>query len=515
MSQPKQTMDAASKQTLVLTLMGLWAFACCVIYLSTVSGMVNIWSRSDTFTHGYLVAPISLWLAWRIRDKLLPAISQGPTLWFAALMIPCALAWLLAYLVSVQLVMQLAFVSMLVIGLATIMGLQAARLALFSLGFLFLAVPMGLGLEPPMMDLTARYTVKLIQFTGIPVYQTGRFFELPTGRWSVVEACSGVRYLIASFTLGLLYAHLNYRSLPKKLAFILASILVPIVANVIRAYLIVMLGHLSGMKLAVGVDHLIYGWIFFGFVMFILFWIGGFWADQGSLDSGQASLTTATVPARSAWLALFLSVSIACAGPTLVTAMQRSMPDGLLEEISSMEAEVGWNCESPVSGFWLPREGDADRRIGFSCVGEVPVQVFADQYLWKKQGKEIADFRSGLRGSGQRSWRVMADRKRDFYRVDTKPLSTREAMLRDGAGNEVLVAGWYLVDASPTASPLGSKVLEAMHKLQGSHVLSSRIYLAVPVGADGEAAARAMLTEFISKNSVRLNKTFSTTRSGP
>ena len=42
----------------------------------------------------------------------------------------------------------------------------------------------------------------------------------------------------------------------------LLSIVVPIVANGGRAYMIVMIGHLSGMKLAVGADHLVYGWVF-------------------------------------------------------------------------------------------------------------------------------------------------------------------------------------------------------------------------------------------------------------
>ena len=70
---------------------------------------------------------------------------------------------------------------------------------------------MGEDLVPPMMDLTAATTVWLVKLTGIPVYREGLYFTLPSGDWSVVEACSGVRYLIASFTLGLLYAHLSYR----------------------------------------------------------------------------------------------------------------------------------------------------------------------------------------------------------------------------------------------------------------------------------------------------------------
>ena len=55
---------------------------------------------------------------------------------------------------------------------------------------------------------------------------------------------------------------------------------VPIIANGMRAYMIVMIGHLSGMKLATGVDRLIYGWLFFGLRMFIMFWIGRYWRED-------------------------------------------------------------------------------------------------------------------------------------------------------------------------------------------------------------------------------------------
>ena len=40
--------------------------------------------------------------------------------------------------------------------------------------------------------------------------------------------------------------------------------MLPVLANWVRAYIIVMLGHLSGNTIATGVDHLVYGWVFFG-----------------------------------------------------------------------------------------------------------------------------------------------------------------------------------------------------------------------------------------------------------
>ena len=76
--------------------------------------------------------------------------------------------------------------------------------------------------------------------TGIPVYREGLQFVIPSGTWSVVEACSGIRYLIASFTVGSLFAYLSYRSLHQAAASSSACpLLVPLVANWLRAYMIV------------------------------------------------------------------------------------------------------------------------------------------------------------------------------------------------------------------------------------------------------------------------------------
>ena len=55
----------------------LWAtalFALCLLFLygQTTLSMIAIWSRSDTFAHGFLILPISLWLIWERRDYLAP-----------------------------------------------------------------------------------------------------------------------------------------------------------------------------------------------------------------------------------------------------------------------------------------------------------------------------------------------------------------------------------------------------------------------------------------------------------
>ena len=64
--------------------------------------------------------------------------------------------------------------------------------------------------------------------------------------------------------------------------------------------MIVMLGHLSGNTLAVGVDHLIYGWVFFGIVIGLMFLIGARWSEPEPADLLHAGGTARRLPPRSA-----------------------------------------------------------------------------------------------------------------------------------------------------------------------------------------------------------------------
>jgi len=256
----EQALPKPWKMPLVLTALVLgWVV---VGYWKTVESMVGIWERSETFAHGFVVLPIALWLIWRQRGRVAadsPCPSR-PALWA---LLPIGCAWLAGSLAAANALAQLALVALLVFCVPALLGWQVARKLAFPLGFLVFAVPLGEFLIPLLMDWTARFTVLGLRLSGVPVYQDGLEFVIPSGNWSVVEACSGIRYLIASLMAGTLFAYLNFHSLKRRLAFIAVSAVVPIVANWVRAYLIVMIGHLSGNRLATGVDHLIYGWLFF------------------------------------------------------------------------------------------------------------------------------------------------------------------------------------------------------------------------------------------------------------
>ncbi len=249
------------------------------------------WDASDTYIHGMFVVPAVAWMIWSQRSdclKLTPSTSYLGVLGVAIF----GLFWIFASIAGIAVGQQLSLFAMLPMLVLSVFGCRVARTVWYPLLYLLFAVPMGEFLIPSLMQFTAWFAVKGLQLTGIPVYWEGLMFEIPSGNFEVVKACSGIRYLIASIALGYFYAFLTYRSTKRRLLFIALSIIFPIVANGLRAYGIVMIAHLSDMEYATGFDHIIYGWVWFGVVMLVMFWIGSFWREDGKptdSESGNSS----------------------------------------------------------------------------------------------------------------------------------------------------------------------------------------------------------------------------------
>ena len=100
-----------------------------------------------------------------------------------------------------------------------------------------------------MMNWTAEFIVVALRLSGVPVYHEGTYFSIPSGDWWVIEACSGIRYVFACFTVSTLYAWVVYRGTARRLLFIVAALAIVVVANG-SGYAIVMLAHYSNNGLA-------------------------------------------------------------------------------------------------------------------------------------------------------------------------------------------------------------------------------------------------------------------------
>lgn len=392
-----------------------------VAYRGTGLAMVTIWERSATFTHAFLVPPIVAWLVWRQRDVLRGLTPRAvPAL--VPLLVLLAAVWTLGDLADVNSVMQPAFIALLVAGVPTLLGWQVTRALLFPLAFLFFAVPLGEFMTPVLMQYTADFTVATLRASGIPVYREGLQFVIPSGRWSVVEACSGIRYLMASFMVGSLFGYLNYRSQRRRWVFCALSLVVPVVANWMRAYLIVLVGHLSNNEIATGVDHLVYGWLFFGIVITALFFIGARWSEPdapaadrlravggggGRPSAGRLLVVALAAAAAVAWPAWLQTPDTTPAGlprltlPEPAAPMWRSVDEPLTPwrpAILGPRAERAGTYAGPDGRVSLHLAYFRQQQEGSKAVSSLNALVNPSDHAWRAESLGAADTAGGPRG---------------------------------------------------------------------------------------------------------------------
>ncbi len=476
------------------------------LYRDTMVAMVSIWYRSETFTHGFLVLPISLWLVWR-RRQWLAAAPLRPSFGVLPVIAGAALLWFLGALVAVNAVTQLAFVALIVLSVPAVLGRSAASTIVFPLGFLFFAVPIGEFLLPQLMAWTADFTVFALRMSGVPVYREGLSFVIPSGSWSVVEACSGVRYLIASLTVGTLFAYLNYQSLKRRLLFAGVSIVVPIIANWLRAYMIVMLGHLSGNKLAVGVDHLIYGWVFFGVVIMLMFIIGSRWSEPESMNVPSGAEPAQVHEAASItgiWMvALGLAVLVSLPHFALSTLERRVTTAAIQLELPDKLAQ-GWRADDSDGLNFEPAFQNPSAQVNRRYAAQNgTVGLYVGYYRDQHDGHEMVSSGNVLVTSKDPWWTQLSNGSRLITlageQVTVRAVQLHQNTLAGRSADGPLVA-WqlYWLNGRVTASDYAAKVYGAMDRVMG-HGDKSAVIVVYAL-KDQTQDSEALLQNFLSAN---------------
>ena len=488
-----------------------------LLYWSTAAGLVQIWIRSETFMHAFLVPPISAWLLWRERDRL-AAITPRANAWMLLPMAGVAALWLLGQLAAVNAATQLAFMAMEVLAVPAVLGIRFARAAAFPLAFLFFAVPLGEFLLPALMQKTADFTIAALRLSGVPVYREGLMFVIPTGQWSVVEACSGVRYLIASFMVGTLYAWLMYRTTRRRVIFMGVSLVMPLLANWVRAYLIVMLGHLSNNRIATGVDHLIYGWLFFAIVIFLLFAVGVRWSEAPAVHSTPmpAAASSAAVPSARAGALATLAVAAAlmvvvAAPPWIVRDLDRQASTAAPSLVAPTTLAPGWTASAGDLGAqWRPKLANPSALIDavYRKDGLPPVGLYVAYYRQQDGLRKLSDANALLAQSEDKAWsRVAEGQRRLAAGAQTIALRSAELRRRDELGTvgDSSVSAWqvYWVGGRLTSSDALAKLYVAIDRLLGRGDDSAE--LIVYVGGTTPALADAALQSFVQDNLATLD----------
>lgn len=483
-------------------LLGLVLLASLVVvgaaYGTTFGSIVKKWIDDSAYSHGWLIAPISLWLAWHKRHAL-AGVALGPSWLGVIAALVCAAGWIIARGAGVLVIEQFAVVAMIPAVVLAVLGRPATRVLIFPLAFLFFAVPFGRALVPWLMQFTADVSTLALRWTGIPILRSHMYISIPAGSFEVARACSGLNYLVTGLVLGVLYAYLTYRSWTKRALCVAAFLVVPIMANGLRVYFTILVSHLTEMRFGPGTEHVTFGRVFFILVMLAMFWIGRRWHDAppaAEADMAAAAVPVTALPAT-AWAPIPLAVAILLlAQPYLAASMERAA--GKLADPSTLAAlpaaSAGW--QGPVEGVagWRPDyTGGLVEKSGVYQAGDNgEVDVFVSVYaLGSSLGAEMVSYSNVLYAKEHGS--LAAVSRREITLRDGNSVMVREVEVpaEDGAR---LVWHWYLVGDRAVTNEFAVKALEAAAFVTRGADSERVVTLATPLD-DG---ARERLESFVA-----------------
>ncbi|MCP5152377.1 MAG: EpsI family protein [Ectothiorhodospiraceae bacterium] len=469
------------------------------LYRDTVDGLVDGWSQSQSYSHAFLLVPISLYLAWSERARIFGGAPRPSLVGLLAVPVASA-AWAMAALVDIQVGQELALLAVLACALLAVLGWRNARPLAFPVGFLLLGIPVWSLLNPVLQDYTAQASASLVRRLGVPLYLEGLHMTIPRGQFVVAEICSGLRYLLASMCIGALYGYLNLRTLWLGVTFFAVATAASIVANWLRVVTIVMVGHHAGMDHPlVGAYHQHLGWVVFAVTLVPLFAFGAWLQRVDDRIQARARPREPSVPPvddRRWWGAVTaLAVIAVAAGPMLVRHLDARASASAVAVTVSLPSVEGWTGPLAADEPGHELEGRPVVASGrYRSPGGAEVDLLVARYSGVATDGEAVNELN--RGFDRARWEVVRQGSREVGLPGLGEIVVAERVLdaRGAAGRRL---NWtlYEADGAYTASGVRAKLLQLRGRLAGRPA-ASFVALSIPTPpADELAPARDALAE--------------------
>lgn len=475
MAPPPTPPGPSWRAALLALLLGTGAVG--ALYFAGFASLVSVWSATVAYRFLFLVPVLSLYFLW-LRWPEVRTLQPRPSALGLLYALPFGALWLFAAATQLAIGAQVAAVGMLQAVFLAVLGWPVCRRLLFPLLLLWLMVPVGDLLVPRLMELTTALTIAGLRLAGMPAVADGNLLVAGGARYSIIQECSGLDFLLGNLLVSLVFANLIYRGTGKKLLYVLAAVPVAILANNLRTTSVILITA-GGVDLAA--DHEAYGWFLFLVAMVGQMAVGFRYRDPPAAPHRDPPRdlpeAVATMPLVLAAGGLLLLAAVAPAyarfgldrdaGPV---AARLCPPPGL----QPVPAGDDWNPVFPRASATVHGVLPIDGRL---------VDLHVAYYWRQRPGSELISWENRLHDGAR--WRYMAGgRATAAYAGVTLPVASER--LAGPAGQRRLAWYWYWVDGRFTHSPGVAKLLQARAVLLGGEQRAAM--LAVSVEESGDAA---------------------------
>lgn len=245
---------------------GLIIASAAVLYHDVFVKLFDAWMNDGNYSHGFLIIPLALYLAWERRERL-TATTLAPSAWGAVAIIGSLALLLIGVLGSEMFLTRISLVGVVAGTCLFTLGWRHLQILTFPIGILLLMIPLPAiifnQIAFPLQLWASRFGEGVLSGVEIPVLREGNVLILANTSLEVAEACSGIRSLISLLTLGIVFGYFTDRRMSVRTIVALSAIPIAIVANGVRVAGTGIAAHYIGRQAADGFLHEFSGWILF------------------------------------------------------------------------------------------------------------------------------------------------------------------------------------------------------------------------------------------------------------
>jgi EpsI family protein len=428
-----------------------------------------VWVERSAYSHGYLVLGICLYLGYRELRRGVDAPRQPSLVGFGVLagLVVVAAAGRAA---DVALATQFAIPGIALAALWAAAGWAFAKRFWLPAAYAIFAIPFWDSINELLRTMTVGVVSWMTRQSAIPAFIEGNTIRIPSGTFVVEGGCSGLHYLIVACALSVLYGVLTFERWLPRLYALGFGIVLALVANWIRVFVVIVAGHVTEMQhYLVTVDHYYFGWILF-FVVFAPLLLFGRHLD--ALAPARPSPTLASRAAAaprspSSHNSYVVATGLLLAAGTALSALANARPEAPAETLkTALPAQIdGWTREGGWDGGSRPRFGGADAEgTGRYALAGSHVSVFWARYVVQRQGKEVVIY-SNLPSGENAS--VVARATARVEPTSGKPASLAELEVVDPDGTRRMVWYGYEIAGRRTADPVRAKLYQVVGAFRG------------------------------------------------
>lgn len=467
-----------------------------ILYSEGFRWLFSQWSTDESYSHGFLVPIISLYIAWMQRERF-RQLPIAPLYVPATIIIFFCLALLFASRCGAIIQLEALSLFLIIPGILLLLfGWHVTRAALLPWLYLSFMIPwIDVFLDRlyyPFQLISAVLGTTLLEFF-YPVHRSEIYIHLPSISMVVVEGCSGLSFLMSVLGIGIPLVYLTQRTWTRGILILIVGVLITILANGLRVALAGFMGQHYGVDLLHGPAHILQGWLvaWIGWIaLFLVNWLVGRRTDTNlpylcerwrTLDTPSSAVMSADGSSPRKLLAV-TALLLLCAGLVHLGTPHPSQRPAPLADLPQATADwtgsnTIWLHEKPL----FPGATDQLNRVYTSPHSQSPVYLHISFFDQQTEQRRLVSMHSSALHKGPKKVQIT-----DTSLRAKLPLFVNKSTLKQGNTTYDLLFWYQFPNGEVQLSRNQARLTALRNGILSRNNSGSIIIIATPQQTSGE-----------------------------